>query len=170
MQTLLCSLLQKLCNHSRLFAVSLLFCRFTSSSSYLPPSLNILFIVTPYPFLFASLPLVTLLPLCALFSNPIGSSWLSPRRTWSSYLFWLLSNSPVKKGKLAEKLLRSFPARQPSLSKPRRLLRCRPFPQSRRQERRDQRCFCPQRSWGRDNCRSNIIELRPCGPSVSSIL
>lgn len=67
-----------------------------------------------------------------------------------------LEQLACKKGKLAEKLLRSFPARQLSLSKPRRLLRCRPFSQSRWQERkRDQRYFCPQRSWRRDNCRSN---------------
>lgn len=67
-----------------------------------------------------------------------------------------LEQLACKNGKLAEKLLRSFPARQLSLSKPRRLLRCRPFSQSRWQERkRDQRCFCPQRSWRRDNYRSN---------------
>lgn len=65
----------------------LLFCRLTSLSSYLPPSLNSLFIVTPCPFLFASLPLGTLLPLYPLFSNSTGSPWLSPRRTWRSYLF-----------------------------------------------------------------------------------
>lgn len=76
----------------------LLFCRLTSLSSYLPPSLNSLFIVTPCPFLFASLPLGTLLPLYPLFSNSTGSPWLSPRRTWRSYLFWLLSSSPVKRG------------------------------------------------------------------------
>lgn len=133
----------------------LLFCHLTSLSGYLPPSLNILFIVTPCPFLFASLPLGTLLPLCALFSNPTGSPWRE-HVSLGEHGVLTLEQLACKKGKLAEKLLRSFPARQPSLSKPRRLLRCRPFSQSRWQERkRDQRCFCPQRNWRRNNCRSN---------------
>lgn len=56
-------------------------------------------------------------PLCALFSNPMISPRQCPRTgTNMGFLFGLLSSSPIKWEKSAEKFRRAFQARRPSLN------------------------------------------------------